>query len=68
MEQLKVQRTSRCDLCSGKAGTRVRLGDESGPVRVAICPHCDLPSNLGDPAYLPPGILVALEHRARGRA
>jgi hypothetical protein len=66
VERIRVQNTSRCDNCHRPAGTRMRLGDESGPVRIAFCPNCDLPTELKNPATLPVGILAALQHRTWG--
>jgi hypothetical protein len=52
---IKVNHTSRCHGCAMPAGTRVRLGDENGPPRIAVCPCCDIIPGT-DVEALPPGM------------
>lgn len=66
MEPIKVNHTSRCDGCGSPAGMRVRLGNESGPVRICFCGYCDIAPRAAF-ELLPPGARAAVEH-LRSRA
>lgn len=67
MDEIRLRRGTKCRGCEGGVGTRLWLGDESAP-RIAFCPRCDLPANLGDPAMLAPGAAAALVHATGGAA
>lgn len=51
---------TRCRLHDGGVGSRVFLGDESGPPRIAFCPTCDIASD-SVVGLLPPGARLALD-------